>query len=119
MNHIKWAAWGVVELDNPERFDRIQRRNFLKKVHAELAPHNMKLSIGGSKINPWYAVSMFAEIEVGSTPPKTVVAGKDAFKKICVWVLEQLGEDAHERGADGGVRCAGDEAQDGSAGVAG
>lgn len=107
MNHIKWAAWGVVELDNPERFDRQQRRNFLKKVHAELALVGYKLHIGGSKTNPWYCAE---RLESGKND-KHVSAGKDAFKKVCTWVLEQLGEVAHERGADGGVRCAGDEAQ--------
>jgi hypothetical protein len=92
MNNIKWAAWGVIELDNPERFDRIQRRNFLKKVHAELAEKGFKLQIGGSKTNPWYSVNLATDT---SAKARHVSAGKDAFKKVCAWVLEQLGEDTH------------------------
>lgn len=108
MNHIRWAAWGVIELDGG-KFDRQQRRNYLKKVHAELAELGYSLHPGGSTNTPYYMIMHVSAL------PKHTAAGKDAFKKVCAWVLERVG-DHHVSGEDGGVRRAGDEAQGADAG---
>jgi hypothetical protein len=118
MNCIRWAAWGVVDIENipsdqTTGGNRQARRSYLKKVHEELKPFNMTLHIGGSTQVPWYAINVFRGIP--DSKPKQVAAGKDAFKKICTWVLEQVGDTAKEEhdvsSEDGGVRRAGDEAQ--------
>jgi len=101
MNHTKWAAWGVVDL---EALDRQQRRNYLKKVRDELAARDLELHSGGSTKTPFYAINYAAKDK-----PSQCYAGVDAFKKICAWSLEQLGE-AGERSEDGGLRGAGDTA---------
>ena len=118
MNCIRWAAWGVVDIENipsdqTTGGNRQARRSYLKKVHAELATVGMKLHIGGSAANPWYCVEYNVET---AKVAKQVCAGKDAFKKICTWVLEQIGDHTQQGDADvgsenGGLRRAGDEAQ--------
>jgi len=118
MNHIKWAAWGVVDLDGAKpdgkpNFDRQQRRNYLRKVRAELEELKYVLQPGGSTTTPWYMATSEA------TGAKKAFAGTGAFSKVCAWVLDQLGVTADVGSEDGGVRCAGDEAQVGVADVAG
>jgi hypothetical protein len=110
MNHIRWAAWGVVDIENmptditPGKGNQRQaRRNYLRKVHAELKEHGITLHPGGSTKAPFYAV------EKGDK--KHTAAGSDAFKRICTHVLEMIGDTSHVGGADGSVRGAGDEGQ--------
>lgn len=104
MNHIKWAAWSVI---NIEALDRQQRRNYLKKVHAELEPVGIQLHVGGTKEKPYYLVTVSAD------PTKKIHAYREghAFADACKAVLEFAGELNNVSSEDGGVRCAGDEAQ--------
>jgi len=100
MNHVRWAAWGVIDI---ETLERMQRRNYIKRTRAELSKDNITLSCGGSSNNPWYAIIL--PTPDGRTIPQHAVGGEDAFKKVCGWLLKELGD--HERSEDGGVRRAG------------
>jgi len=116
MNHIRWAAWGVIDIekipsDHTSGGNGQARREYLKKVRQELSELNMILHVGGSKNIPWYGIGLRGEDKTMG-----VKAGDDAFKKLCAWVLEHVG-DVNVSGEDGGVRGAGDEAQ-GEPGVA-
>lgn len=102
MNHIRWAAWGVIDID--AMLDRIQRRNYIKRARKELADIGAVLHCGGSTQVPWYRIVLSKEKDKAF-----VVAGEDAFKKISAWLLQEIGD--HERSEDGGVRRAGDEAE--------
>ena len=102
MNRVRWAAWGVVDI---EKLERMQRRNYIKAVRLEIQPN--KLECGGSSKQPWYQF-LFYLPDGGYT--KMAYAGPEGFKKACQWLLEQLGE-GHERSTDGSVWCAGDEAE--------
>lgn len=114
MNHIRWAAWGVVDIEHMptdmapgKGTQRQARRNYLKKVHAELAELGYSLHPGGSTNTPYYMVMH------DLTANKHTAAGQDAFKKVCAWVLEKVGDHTGAQdvsGQDGGVRRAGDEA---------
>ncbi len=99
MNRIRWAAWGVVDI---EKLERMQRRNYIKAVRAELAEKRIELVCGGSTQTPYYA--MILPTADGKTIPKQTAAGVDAFKRICAWLLLQLGEEPHVGGEDGSVR---------------
>jgi len=89
MNLIRWAAWGTI---NIETLDRQQRRNYLKKVRAELAEKGYSLQPGGSTQRPWYMVTKDGEEGQNN---KQIAAGEGAFSKVCAWVLEHTGEAAH------------------------
>ena len=102
MNRVRWAAWGVV---NIEALERMQRRNYIKAVRNELMEQKILLDCGGSTKTPYYQFVL--PTTDGKTIPKYTAAGPDAFKKVCVKLLERLGEAAHERGEDGSVRGAG------------
>lgn len=109
MNHIRWAAWGVVDIekiasDLTTGGNGQARRNYLRKVREELKALKMQLIVGGSAVKPWYSV-------VKQDDKKHVAAGDNAFKAVCTWVLNEIGDTAHVGSEDGGVRCAGDEAQ--------
>ncbi len=96
MNHIRWVAWGVVDV---EALDRMQRRNFIKKLRQELAEGGAMLHCGGSTKSPWYGVVM-PEAKDPSIKPRDVkndsakhtVGGEHSLKKLCQWVLEYRGE---------------------------
>jgi hypothetical protein len=108
MNRVRWAAWGVVDI---EKLERMQRRNYIKAVRAELAEKNITLECGGSTQTPYYQIILPAPngqlgVRYDQTIPKQAVAGENAFKKVCAWLLLQLGEDNHERSEDGSVRSA-------------
>ncbi len=106
MNHLRWAAWGVVDI---EKLERMQRRNYIKRSRTELAEHSVMLECGGSTVNPYYRIVL--PTAEGEDKPRThAVGGVDAFRKVAQWVLTELGE-ANVGGADGSVRRAGDEAQ--------
>jgi hypothetical protein len=101
MNHIRWAAWGVIDI---EKLERMQRRNYIKRARAELKAADIKLECGGSTNVPFYRVSL-----PGDKAQSQGYGGPASFQKVCVWTLQKVGDD-HERGEDGGVRRAGDEA---------
>lgn len=89
LDHLKWAAWGVIDI---EKLERMQRRNYIKKVRKELEPHSVKLDCGGSTRVPYYRVhddTNFAQI----------AAGDDAFKRACLAALEKLEPNAKQENA--------------------
>lgn len=114
MNHLRWPAWGTIEIDNPEQFDRMQRRNYLRRVREELKDGPVTLHMGGSKHNPFYIATI--QLDSG-VQKKQAIGGKDAFKKICAWILTEL-EEINVGGEDGGVRSAGAEGNPSSQSVA-
>lgn len=103
MNHVRWIAWGVIDL---EALERMQRRNYIKKIRSDLAPLNITFESGGVNKNPWYQIVL--PTKDGKTVPKKAFGGMDAARKVCQWLLMELNE--HVGGEDGGVRGAGDEA---------
>lgn len=103
MNHIRWAAWGVVDI---EALDRQQRRIYIKRTRGQLAEKGIMLNCGGSTSQPWYDIRL---PKVGNVEKSHTAGGPDAFQKVCMWLLQELGD--HERSADGSVRGAGAEAQ--------
>ena len=105
MNHIRWAAWGVVDI---EALERMQRRNYIKRARVELAEKGIVLSCGGSTQTPWYSVTL-PPASGENIVKQQASGGRDAFKKVCEWLLKELGD--HERSEDGGVRSAGVQAQ--------
>lgn len=95
LNHVKWAAWGVVDI---ERLERMQRRNYIKRARAELAFKGIELKCGGSKGVPFYAVAGTntpMETTTFGSKGRHTAAGADAFKKICVHAVSMLEPDAH------------------------
>lgn len=122
MNHIRWVGWRVIELDNGT-FDRMQRRNFIKRMRAELKELGAELHCGGSTQSPWYSIEipigspMWSKISTGTTVDEKLkvlkhsAGGKDALNKVCAWFLNKIGDTHHERGADGSVRGAGAESE--------
>lgn len=116
MNHIRWAAWGVIDI---EALDRIQRRNYINNVRAELRALNIDLHCGGRNQFICYGVQLpgavtkcvSAKAAAQDRLHKQVFAGKDAFKKLCAWLLVKLEDGEHERGTNGSVRSAGAEAE--------
>ena len=104
MNRIRWAAWGVV---NIEALERMQRRNYIRAARVEAAELGISLVSGGSKTQPYYQF-ILAPTPEGHVQ-KHASAGKDAFRNVCRWLLQMLGE-GDERSADGGLWSTGDEA---------
>jgi len=102
MNHIRWVAWGVIDVDGT--MDRQQRRNYLRKIRAELHELRCGFTIGGNKRSPWYAIHRNKD---DGTIKKQAYAGENALKKACAWLLLEVGD--HERSEDGSVRSAGAE----------
>jgi hypothetical protein len=87
MNHIKWAAWGVVDI---EKLDRIQRRNYIKRSRKELEEIRCSLNCGGSTQTPYYQIIL--PTTDNKTIPKHAAGGLDAFKKVCEWLLKEIGD---------------------------
>lgn len=87
LNHLKWAAWGVIDI---EALDRQQRRNYLKKVHAELNPLGFQMHVGGTTQKPYYLVTK------SDDPTKKMLgfSGERAFADACKGILLELGETA-------------------------
>jgi len=107
MNHIRWAAWGVVDI---EALERMQRRNYIKRSRIELDEKGIVLSCGGSTHTPWYSIKIPTPDGKGNIK---AAGGREAFKQVCEWLLKELGEvqeDRNERSEDGGIRRAGAEA---------
>lgn len=118
MNHIRWAAWGVVDI---EALERMQRRNYIKRVRSELGVLGIELECGGSKQQPYYLVSIpdtYVKKHYAVDVKKHhAIAGKDAFRKVCEWTLhatgdwQQLEKERMDNvsSEDGGVRRTGTE----------
>ena len=101
MNRVRWAAWGVIDI---EKLNRLQRRDYIKAVRGELAEKSITLECGGTTTKPYYQIIL--PTTDGKTVPKQAMGGDDAFRKVCVWLLSHLGEINSERSEDGGVRSA-------------
>lgn len=112
MNHIRWVAWGVVDVDGT--MDRQQRRNYLRKIRAELTELRCGFNIGGNKRTPYYVIHR--DLDNGVIK-KQACAGEDALKKVCAWLLLEV-ED-HVGSEDGGVRSAGAEGAQATSGDVG
>lgn len=80
MNNVKWAAWGVVDI---EALERMQRRNYIKKVRAELAKHGATLDCGGDKVSPFYLVHIRDDLDYHAR-------GDGAFREVMQNALETL-----------------------------
>lgn len=105
MNHVRWVAWGVIDPDDHEKFDRQQRRNYLNEVTKQLEDAGVEFHQGGNRCLPWY------KVKVGSKDK--AFGGRPALRSACVFVLTELGDVSSE---DGGVRSAGAEADAGAHG---
>lgn len=105
MNHVRWIAWGVIEL---EKLERMQRRNYIKKIREDVTPLGITFDCGGVSSNPWYQMVISASPALGRAEKRQAHGGTDAARKICQWLLMELND--HVGGEDGGVRRAGDEA---------
>jgi len=104
MNRIRWVAWGVIDLDDKEKFDAQQRRSYIRKIRGELQEISCTLNCGGSTRAPWYSIERQSD---GNVVKKHAAGGPDALRKVCGWLLLELGD--HERSEDGSVRSAGAE----------
>ncbi len=105
MNHVRWVAWGVIEL---EKLERMQRRNYIKKIREDVTPLGIKFESGGVAKNPWYKMEFLAEPPKNEKRRSKIGAGADGARAVCQWLLMELND--HVGGEDGGVRGAGDEA---------
>jgi hypothetical protein len=72
LSHVKWAAWGVIDI---EKLERLQRRNYIKRARSELEAHGWALTCGGNTRSPHYAAEKGGE--------KISHTGPDAFMRMC------------------------------------
>jgi hypothetical protein len=86
-----WAAWGVIDIDDRSKFDRMQRRNYIKKVRAEMHEKGVALSCGGSTQTPFYCVQIGLQEDKPVYKDTFTAQGRDAFVKVCARVLEWCG----------------------------
>ncbi len=89
MNHVRWVAWGVIDL---EKLERMQRRNYIKKIREDVTPLGIVFEPGGVKATPWYRVTL--PIALKGAEKQHAVAGADAARKVCQWLLMEI--EAHE-----------------------
>jgi hypothetical protein len=81
MSATSFAAWGSIDV---EKMDRLQRRNYINKVRAELKAAGYSLHSGGqAPIKAHYALSSPAETKVFAA------RGEKAFQKVCLWFVQQ------------------------------
>lgn len=82
--YIRWAAWGVMDI---EVLQREPRRNYLMSVRAELATRGYKLECGGTMTQPYYRIYLdhVDANSAGATPWSVTssTAVKDAFMHVC------------------------------------
>lgn len=109
MNRVRWVAWGVIELDDATKFDRQQRRSYLRKLREELGADGWKLECGGSTRLPHYRIFQPVIADGREELRSHAAGGPEALKKVCTWLLLEIGD--HERSEDGSLRGAGAEAE--------
>lgn len=87
LSRLRWAAWGVI---NVEVLERVQRRNFINHVREELKLHGMKLECGGSTKAPFYRI--YTEKPDGKIDWSTTSAKMQsgAFTKVCLDTLVKI-----------------------------
>jgi len=86
---IKWAAWGVIDI---EAMERMQRRNYINHVREELKLHGWTLEAGGSQSVPYYRIFKMGTPVAGEKQAivKSFTSStlkKGAFQKVCRDVL--------------------------------
>lgn len=79
--HIKWAAWGVI---NIEKLERMQRRNYIKRARSEADSIGWELSCGGSTRSPHYRLASKEGSHIHSK------VGDGAFASVCSALLTFL-----------------------------
>ncbi len=94
LNRMRWAAWGVIDI---ETMERMQRRNYINHVREELKLHGCVLECGGSTTNPHYRIF---KLQAGTTEPAKgkglkpewaeFSAGPVAFRSVCLGALCHL-----------------------------
>jgi hypothetical protein len=93
MNRLKWAAWGVIDI---EKLERMQRRNYINHVREELKQHGCTLECGGGRAGPYYRVykqRVHGDLEWSVlTTPHERQAG-NAFSRVCYKALVKLDPD--------------------------
>lgn len=80
---VRWSAWGVFDIDKADQFDRLQRRNHIKKVREAMTTASCNLHCGGSTKKPYYRVTL-------PDGKKKAFAGEGAFRKACELVLTEV-----------------------------
>lgn len=95
LSYLRWAAWGVVDI---EALERMQRRNYINHVREELKLHGMQLEVGGSANAPYYRVFCYAAPTGAGEKPKLEWQGtsatsafkQHAFKAVCLAALTRI-----------------------------
>lgn len=102
LNFMKWAAWGVIDI---EKLDRHQRRNYINHVREELKLHGCVLECGGrTSRSLHYSVTKPAtETHTSWTETAATYKGEKAFSAVCRRALTRLDPDAEEA-----ISCADD-----------
>lgn len=101
LNRMKWAAWGVIDI---EALDIQQRNNYINHVRQELAQHGCILECGANRAQGrsrgmFYRIAKLAPPAAAGERPKTewqevTSWGTDnAFQRICLKVLQRLDPD--------------------------
>lgn len=91
---LRWAAWGVI---NIEQLERMQRRNYINHVREELKLHGMHLEAGGSKPRPFYRV--FVQGDTDKVPSWAFASSRNddkAFQNVCLHALLKIDPTAHD-----------------------
>jgi hypothetical protein len=105
LNHMKWAAWGVIDI---EKLERMQRRNYINAVREELKLHGCALECGGGNATHMkhYRVIKHKQAGVGVETPVQGIAPEwsevtgfedrkagAAFARVCYRALCRLDPD--------------------------
>lgn len=94
LGHLRWAAWGTIDI---ETLERMQRRNYINHVREELKLHGMVLECGGNAV-PYYRILTTGAIPGGKGPEWSTTSAniKDkAFCKVCRDALFKIEPDAN------------------------
>jgi hypothetical protein len=99
LSYIRWAAWGVIDI---EALERMQRRNYINHVREELKLHGLSLECGGSTTAPYYRIYEMVVTGVGEKPKvewSTTSANykSGAFTKVCKDALLRLDPEGFAR----------------------
>lgn len=93
LDHVKWAAWGVIDI---ETMERMQRRKYLQCVRKQLKSVGIALECGGNRKSPYYSVHTSDEPPTGARWTYTRGTHEEAFKGLCQAVLKYLEEHSPE-----------------------
>lgn len=101
LTRLRWAAWGVV---NIETLERTQRRNYINHTREELKLHGLTLECGGTTSQPYYRIFEAGGVTVpgsGAKPKWSTTCGsstgdKSAFTKVCLEALKRIDPEAFQ-----------------------